>query len=161
MKRLTALLFAAFMLIFQVSPGFASFSKPATSEETTIVSAPPKNGLSGLSAQQILSLTPETYQELTGKKMTFKEKIGLGYVKRNIKRDLKKNGSVDLADYVDGDGSMRFNIGGFVLGLLLGLIGVALAHIFSNDKSFRRSSWYGVGALLIIAIIIALAGGGS
>jgi hypothetical protein len=42
---------------------------------------------------------------------------------------------------------------GFGLGLLLGLIGVILAHIFSNDRTFRKSSWYGFGVLLIILLV--------
>lgn len=42
---------------------------------------------------------------------------------------------------------------GFAIGLLLGLIGVILAHIFSSDKTFRKSSWYGFGVLLIILLV--------
>jgi hypothetical protein len=42
---------------------------------------------------------------------------------------------------------------GFALGLLLGLIGVILAHIFSSDRTFRKSSWYGFGVLLIILLV--------
>ena len=59
------------------------------------------------------------------------------------------------AAYV-ADAAAGFNLGGFALGLLLGLIGVALAHIFWKDKTFRRSSWYGFGVLLIIVIILSL-----
>lgn len=42
---------------------------------------------------------------------------------------------------------------GFAIGLLLGLIGVLLAHIFSSDRTFRKSSWYGFGVLLIILLV--------
>lgn len=157
MKKIVSLFLALFVLVFQTSTGFASFSKPAATESTATVMATPKEGLLGLNVEQILALTPGKYEELTGTKMSLKEKIALKYVQRNIKRDLKKHGTVTMEDYVDGDGSVRFNIGGFVLGLLLGLIGVALAYIFSNDKSFRRSSWYGFGVLLILALILTAA----
>ena len=47
-----------------------------------------------------------------------------------------------------------FNFGGFILGFLLGLIGVGLAYIFSDDESFRRSAWYGLGTWLILLILL-------
>lgn len=177
MKKILVSFLAVLVLTMQITPSFASFgkakentaseevsAKPQTAEAianpgTEEEDATPNKGISSLSAEQILALTPQNFEELAGKKMSFKEKIALKFVQKNIKRDLKKHGKVDLKDYVADDGSMRFNLGGFALGLLLGLIGVALAHIFSNNKSFRRSSWYGVGALLIILIIVSAAGG--
>ena len=51
--------------------------------------------------------------------------------------------------------NVEFNFGGFILGLLFGLIGVGLAYIFSNDEAFRRSAWYGLGTLLILLLILA------
>jgi hypothetical protein len=147
----------------QGAMGEVSFTKKNRVKEaaTTVAEeAKPQMGLLALDVQQILTLTPKSYEELTGKKMSFRDKLALKFVQRNIKKDLKKNGTVNLPDYVDEDGSTRFNIGGFALGLLLGFIGVALAHIFSNSKSFRRSSWYGLGAIIIIALVITLAGGG-
>ena len=49
-----------------------------------------------------------------------------------------------------------FNIGGFLLGFLLGLIGVGLAYIFSDDPSFRRSAWQGLGAFVILILILSM-----
>jgi len=46
------------------------------------------------------------------------------------------------------------NWGGFAMGLLLGLVGVILAHIFSSDRTFRKSSWYGFGVLLIVLLLL-------
>ena len=48
----------------------------------------------------------------------------------------------------------EFNFGGFILGLLLGLIGVGLAYIFSDNADFRRNAWYGCGAWIIIYLIL-------
>jgi hypothetical protein len=50
--------------------------------------------------------------------------------------------------------NVEFNFGGFILGLLLGLIGVGLAYIFSDDEAFRRSAWYGLGTWAILLLII-------
>ena len=59
------------------------------------------------------------------------------------------------AAYVS-NAAANINWGGFALGLLLGLIGVALAHIFWKDKTFRRSSWYGLGVWIVIVLILSI-----
>ena len=48
----------------------------------------------------------------------------------------------------------EFHFGGFILGLLLGLIGVGLAYIFSSDADFRRNAWYGLGTWMIIWLLL-------
>ena len=53
------------------------------------------------------------------------------------------------------DGESSFNFGGFILGFLFGIIGVALAYIFSDDKVFIKSTWKGFGILLIIILLAA------
>ena len=58
-------------------------------------------------------------------------------------------------DIVDVQGEFKF--GGFILGFLLGLIGVGLAYIFSTDQDFIRSAWYGCGTWAILYILILAA----
>lgn len=50
--------------------------------------------------------------------------------------------------------------GGFFLGFLLGIIGVLIAYLTSDDKDFIRSTWkgFGVYALLYLLLIAAMAG---
>ncbi len=160
MKKILFSLLALLTISINAIPVSAAFTK-SKNIETNEAIAKPETGLSSLSIEQILSLTPKNYERITGAKINFKDKLGLGYIQRNIKRDLKKNGTVNINDYVGEDGKTRFNIGGFLLGFLLGLIGVALAHIFSKDKSFRRSSWYGVGVILIIYVVLIAASAGK
>ena len=154
MKKFFFYLLASLVLSLNVVPSLASFIKTEEARKTEVVPKP-ETSVTSLPIEQILSLTPDSYEQLTGKKMSFKDRLGLKLVQKSIKKELKKNGSVDLNEYFQ-EGMPSFNIGGFLLGLLLGLIGVALAHIFSNNKSFRRSSWYGLGVWLIILIIAAL-----
>tara|TARA_B100000795_G_scaffold237678_1_gene198430 strand:+ start:454 stop:759 length:306 start_codon:yes stop_codon:yes gene_type:complete len=49
---------------------------------------------------------------------------------------------------------VEFSFGGFLAGLLLGLIGVALVHIFSSNSDVKKSSWYGLGTWIILLLIL-------
>tara|TARA_B110000495_G_C22594094_1_gene355855 strand:+ start:163 stop:471 length:309 start_codon:yes stop_codon:yes gene_type:complete len=51
----------------------------------------------------------------------------------------------------------EFKFGGFILGFLLGLIGVGLAYIFSKNPDFIRSAWYGCGTWAILYILLLAA----
>jgi hypothetical protein len=113
-----------------------------------------------LTVEAFSKLPNSEFSNLMGRKLSLKEKLALRYMQKSIKSEIKK-GIIDADSKLNLDKMMKdempkFNIGGFVLGLLLGLIGVGLAHIFSNDKGFRRNSWYGFGAWLIILVVIGL-----
>lgn len=56
----------------------------------------------------------------------------------------------------NGDDDTAVAIGGFLLGFFLGLIGVLLAYIFSQNPAFRSASWKGFGVWLILLLIIVL-----
>jgi len=47
-------------------------------------------------AKNFLSLTPAKVQEMTGKKMTLKEKIAFKLVQAKVKKQVKKGGSADI-----------------------------------------------------------------
>lgn len=48
----------------------------------------------------------------------------------------------------------ELHFGGLILGLLLGIIGVGLAYIFSQNPDFRRNAWYGFGIWIIIYLLL-------
>jgi hypothetical protein len=115
---------------------------------------------SSMSVDNFIQLSIKDLKAIGGGKLTFKEKIVLKSLQKEFRKNLrtgKSNGS-DLFDIqkIAEERVFKFNIGGFVLGLLLGLIGVGLAHIFSTDKDFRRSSWQGLGAWIILLLVLAL-----
>jgi len=103
-----------------------------------------KEFVNNLDLNDILNLTPKSYEKATGKKMKLREKIGLKIAKKIIKRKLKKaekkkkrlkkkGKSEELLDGV-GDTigllSMIFGILGFILFFVPGisaLIGVLFA----------------------------------
>lgn len=63
----------------------------------------------------------------------------------------------ELHEYMDEDyGGTEFKFGPFLVGLLFGLIGVGLVHIFSNDKASKKNSWYGFGTWLILLLLLSV-----
>ena len=45
---------------------------------------------------------------------------------------------------------------GFVLGFLLNIVGVGIAYLISKDYQLRRSSWYGLAALVFSGLFLFL-----
>jgi hypothetical protein len=113
-----------------------------------------------ISVKSFLSLSAKDIYEGTGKKLSFKEKMGLKIAQKELKAQVKKNqideNAIVELDKQMGYGESSFNLGGFLLGFFLGLIGVGLAHIFSDDKDLRRSSWKGLGAWIILLLVLVL-----
>jgi hypothetical protein len=114
------------------------------------------NQANKMSIQQVLAMTPKQYEAMTGKTMNFKEKIAFSMMKKELKKaEVNKNNVIDI-DAVMAETTSDFSWGGFFAGFLLGLIGVGLVYIFSNDSSVRRSSWKGLGVWLILVLIAAV-----
>jgi len=113
-----------------------------------------------MTLEQVVKMSTKDFAELKGSKITFKERLVLKFTQKQLKREIRKGNlskdqEINVKKYVDNE-MPKFNVWGFVLGFFLGLIGVGLAHIFSNSKSFRRSSWYGLGAWIILLLILSV-----
>ncbi|WP_395804184.1 hypothetical protein [Daejeonella sp.] len=114
----------------------------------------PSEPKDGITLREILKLSPKQYTEITGEKLSFKDKLAFSY----MKKELSKNESLDLDKKVDlkaavSNGSGNFDLGGFIIGFLLGIIGVGLVYIFSTDSAMRSSSWKGFGAWIILLLL--------
>ena len=92
--------------------------------------------------------------------MSFKQRMALRMAQRNLKKEIKNNSidenSIMNYDEAMGNGESSFKIGGFLLGFFLGLIGVGLAYIFSSDSDFIKSTWKGLGAWVILLLVLVL-----
>ncbi len=90
------------------------------------------------------------YELMTGKKMTFKEKIvfyfakrALAHVSKTVDADtLQKKVGMDLSD---------FSLGGFLLGLLFSLLGVLVALLFGGNAV--KWAWRGFLVGLLITLL--------
>lgn len=110
-----------------------------------------------MAAEDFLNLTPKEIKQRTGEKLSLKEKLALRYVQSQIKRDIKKGISPADATFNLDDEARKFNIGGFLLGLFLGLIGWLISLLFKN-KNVRRSALLGWGVAVVIYLIILATG---
>ena len=81
-------------------------------------------------------------------------------VKRNSNTEkietIVDSNSLDSTSVISNAVAADVSFGGLFLGLLLGLIGVGLAYIFSSDETFRRSSWYGLGVWIILLLLLGI-----
>lgn len=135
-----------------------------TSSALTIPSTepvPPKSDntavapLAGMSVEDFLALTPKKYKELTGEKLSLTQKISLKLAQKKIRKALKNNESIDSGTMANAVDTSDFNIGGFVLGLLLSVIGVLIAYLI-GDTTVIKWAWIGFGIFLVIFLLAVL-----
>ena len=71
-----------------------------------------------------------------------------------LKKMNKKGASMDEMKDAASNGS--FHILSFILGLLLGLLGVLIVYLVWRDRSRTISAWWGVLVIVILAVIGAV-----
>jgi hypothetical protein len=108
-----------------------------------------------MSVDDFLSLTPKKYKELTGEKLSIPQKISLKLAQKKIKKAIKNNEQIDSTTMANAVDTSDFNIGGFILGLLLSVIGVLIAYLI-GDTSVIKWAWIGFGVFLIIFLLAVL-----
>jgi uncharacterized ion transporter superfamily protein YfcC len=83
--------------------------------------------ISKLSAVQVLSFTPSNYFEITGKKMSFKEKTALKLLQRNLKKAIRKNPDISMESFLSNQQKSNAGLGILLWILLIGaFIGVVI-----------------------------------
>ena len=160
MKPLYSLLLGTVaVLTFGTANAFTSLV-PAPSTHD-IIKEPKPNALSMISAKQFLDLTPKTYKELTGKKLNLVQKVELKALQHKVNKMVKKGGAVTMADVQKKfDEMSSMNLLGFLLGLILGPIGVIIALILKETGDIGpdtvRWSLYGLLVWLAIVFLVIL-----
>jgi hypothetical protein len=81
---------------------------------------------------QLKNFTTKDYQVLIGKKLTLRDKLVFHFAKQELMKTHKTVDQETLHKAVSGIGS-DFNLGGFLLGFLLSFIGVLIALLFGGD----------------------------
>ena len=114
------------------------------------------NPLSLMTPQQFLSLTPEKFREMTGKKMNLVQKVEFKMVQHKVKKMVKRGEVVTMADVQKKFEDMSsITWLGFLLGLVLGPIGVIIALILkeTGDVGPDCVRWSLYGLLIWLAIV--------
>jgi len=91
----------------------------------------PSASKDGMTLREILKLSPKQYTEITGEKLSFKDKIAFSAMKREIRKNksLNLDSKVDLQAVVLNS-SGNFDIGDFFLGISMGAIGTVFLYKF-------------------------------
>lgn len=162
-KTYALLLGVTALLAFNTAKAFTNlviFSKPAEivkPAEPVILAKP--DPLDAITAKQFLSLTPKTFQELTGKKMNLVQKVEFKMLQHKVKKMVKKGEVVTMADVKKKFDDMNsMNVLGFLLGLILGPIGVIIALILkeTGDVGPDTVRWSLYGLLIWLAIVLLI-----
>ena len=109
---------------------FTSAIPPIKNDKTT-----PSSSKNGMTLREVLKLSPKQYTEITGEKLSFKDKIAFSSMKREIRKDksLNLDSKVNL-DVIITDSSGNFDIRDFltggILGCFIGAMSVAFLYKF-------------------------------
>jgi hypothetical protein len=130
--------------------------------KATDVNIPLGNTGKTINLQELATMRAADLEQMTGKKMGWMRRMEFRLAQRKLRHSINADGTLNnkrLATMAGGDmsGETGFHIGGFALGLLLGLIGVLIAYLINDDKHSNRVkwSWIGCGVLLVIILLSA------
>jgi hypothetical protein len=149
--RFSMLAFAVMIFNVPSSALTVPSAMPVLPKAESAVAAPFAN----MNVEEFLALTPKKYKELTGEKLSLTQKISLKLAQKKIRKALKNNESVDSITMANAVDTSDFNIGGFVLGLLLSVVGVLIAYLI-GDTSVIKWAWIGFGVFLVIFLLAVL-----
>lgn len=99
-----------------------------------------------------LNLSPREVKKRTGKKLRLKDKIVLRLAQHKVKKALRSGQAVDWQNTAH-HGSSNFHLLGFLLGLLLPVVGNIIA-LFLGRNAFRSSLLGLLISILVGGVII-------
>ncbi|HEX2534572.1 MAG TPA: hypothetical protein VHK69_12590 [Chitinophagaceae bacterium] len=149
-------LFAALAVL---GASYASFSSKKPLRKASEVFVPVGKTGKTISLQDLSAISVKEFERVSGKDMRFMDKVNFKLGQRQLRKSINPDGTLNsrkmekFAKRVDGS---DFNLGGFALGFLLGLIGVLIAYIISDDNKRVRTkwAWIGFGAAVVLYILL-------
>jgi|GEM_PF-2041394 hypothetical protein len=157
MKRLTIFLLAV-ALFGQSFAAFVTKSEKAKASEVKVT----LSAGTQVSVTELSTMSLKEFEKANGKKLNFLEKKVFKMSQRKLSRMIDADGNIDqkamdqfAAKEMASTGD--FNFGGFILGLLLSIIGVLIAYIIDGKgSSLVKWAWIGAAVNLAIWLLLAL-----
>lgn len=141
------------VLISSISYGYAVPVPGADARESTVHSDVRPSPFKEMSVQTFLSLTPKQYRQLTGKKLSILQKLSLKLAQSRVKKLLRKNRHIDLEVIARDIETNQFSILGFILGVVLGPLGILIAFLIEG-KGSSTFTWSIIGGLVWLGLVL-------
>ena len=152
-----------FVAIMLLASSFAStpvFETPKMMYASQIMIPVGKDGKK-ISLLELSKISKTDLEALTGRKMNHVQAMAFKGAQKKMNKGIDDNGVVTNKKMKKAfaDGESGFNIGGFALGFLLGLLGVLIAYLINDDnkQNRRKWAWIGLGAAVLLSLILVLA----
>ena len=108
-----------------------------------------------MNMEDYIQLKPSDLKKLTGHQLTLKERIVLKITQRQIKKTIRKDGTVDLlAFHEKAKEPFKWHWGGFFLGVLLPVLGLIITAFFKDDQRKNRITSAAIGTLIACAAFV-------
>lgn len=140
-------------LTFITFPSFALVSP--SSNHTEMPAMNHSDVLAKMKLEDFLSLTPKKYKELTGEKLSITQKISLKLAQKKMRQAIKENKMADEKIQGTALDTSDFNIGGFILGLILPVVGLLIAYLI-DDEEVIKWAWIGFGIFLVFFLLFII-----
>lgn len=159
MKKIYLSIFALFIL----AVSFASVplqSAPHPLHASKII-IPIGVGEVKISLLELSKINKPDLEKITGRKMTIVQSLVFKRAQHKIKKGIDSDGMVtdkQIKHLFEDDIKKGFNTGGFLLGSVVGLIGVLVAYLIDdkNKKNRVKWAWIGLGVRYVIAGIMVI-----
>lgn len=114
-----------------------------------------------VSLLELSTLKVKELEAITGAKMKLADKVGFKVAQKQLRQSIDGDGTINnkklnkfASKQKAPDGG--FNLGGFALGFLLGIIGVLVAYLISDDNKAARTKWAWIGLAVWLVILLVV-----
>jgi hypothetical protein len=141
------------VLLSLSSSAFVNIVLPNTYSGYSTAEIAKPSPFAGMTVEDFLHLTPKQYRQLSGKKLSLSQKLTLKIAQYKVKRMVRKNKKVDLMAFANAIDGNDFHIPGFILGIVLGPLGILIAYLIEG-KTSAMFQWALVGSLIWLGLFL-------